>query len=68
MKLPISGHREFIGVLSEAFVVIHNDETLRRRLAIGALNCVRKFSWEEKAKSLDDIYYRKVKQAIAAKT
>lgn len=68
MKLPISGHREFIGVLSEAIVVIHNDETLRRRLAIGALNCVRKFSWEEKAKSLDDIYYRKVKQAIAAKT
>jgi glycosyltransferase involved in cell wall biosynthesis len=56
IKLPVSDLKEFIEGLSQAITILHDDEALRYRLARGALERVHKFSWEEKASRLSEIY------------
>jgi glycosyltransferase involved in cell wall biosynthesis len=67
MRLPVAHLGKFITALSEAIALLYEDESLRRRLAIGALKRVRVFSWDDKAARINEIYRRqKAKHAIAA--
>jgi glycosyltransferase involved in cell wall biosynthesis len=62
LKLPIEKPWEFIGSLTRAIELLYDDETRRCRLAIGALERVRVFSWEEKARVLNEVYSHKINQ------
>ena len=63
IKLPVRNLKKFIEALAHAITTLHDDEALRRRLAQGALARVHKFSWEEKASSMAEIYRRKIRYA-----
>lgn len=58
MRIPIRNVGEFEAGLSRAIIEIACDETLRRRLAAGALRSAREFSWEAKAEAIDRVYQR----------
>jgi glycosyltransferase involved in cell wall biosynthesis len=58
IKIPISNVREFETGLSRAIVAIACDETMRRRLAEGALLRARDYSWEAKTQAIDRVYER----------
>jgi glycosyltransferase involved in cell wall biosynthesis len=63
IKIPIGNVREFETGLSRAIVAIERDETMRRRLADGALRRARDFSWEAKAEAIDRVYDRVLRAA-----
>ena len=58
VRIPIRNVREFEAGLSRAIIEIARDETMRRRLAAGALRSAREFSWEAKAEAIDRVYHR----------
>ena len=58
VRIPIRNVREFEAGLSRAIIEIARDETMRRRLATGALRSAREFSWEAKAEAIDRVYRR----------
>jgi len=60
LKLPVEKPWEFVAALSQAIELLYNDEAQRCRLAIGALDRVRTFSWEEKARRLNEVYRRQM--------
>jgi glycosyltransferase involved in cell wall biosynthesis len=57
-KLPIGNVREFETELSRAIVAIARDETMRCRLAEGALRRARDFTWKAKAEAIERVYDR----------
>jgi glycosyltransferase involved in cell wall biosynthesis len=63
IKIPIGNVREFETGLSRAIVEIARDETMRRRLAEGALLRARDYSWEAKAEAIDRVYDRVLRAA-----
>ena len=63
IKIPIGNVREFETGLSRAIVAIARDETMRRRLAEGALLRARDYSWEAKAEAIDRVYNRVLRAA-----
>jgi glycosyltransferase involved in cell wall biosynthesis len=63
IKIPIGNVREFETGLSRAIVAIARDETMRRRLAEGALLRARDYSWEAKAEAIDRVYDRVLRTA-----
>ena len=60
VKLAVGTPRQFIAALAEALERLHDDETLRSKLAAGAVVRARAFSWEHKAEKLAAIYAAKV--------
>ena len=60
LKLPVMRPWEFVASLSQAIELLFNDEAYRRKLAIGALDRVNMFSWEQKATRLNEVYHRKI--------
>ncbi len=58
IKIPIGNVREFETGLRRAIIAIARDETIRRRLAEGALLRARDYSWEAKAEAIDRVYDR----------
>jgi glycosyltransferase involved in cell wall biosynthesis len=60
IKVPVT-HRELIEMgLAEAITSLGVDETLRMKLAEGALARITDFSWGEKAQTVSGIYRRSV--------
>jgi len=62
IKLPIDSVRHFEAELAQAIVRLASDEPERRRLAAGALERAKDFSWEKKAEAVDQIYRRVLAQ------
>jgi glycosyltransferase involved in cell wall biosynthesis len=60
LKLPVRKPWEFVAALSQAIALLYYDEAQRCRLARGALDRVRAFSWDEKARRLNEIYRQKI--------
>jgi glycosyltransferase involved in cell wall biosynthesis len=58
LKFPVQSPRQVIVDLAAAIERLASDEAGRRRLAAGALRRVLDFSWENKARELDEIYQR----------
>jgi len=58
VKIPIRNVREFEAGLSRAIVAITRDESMRHRLAEGALLRARDYSWEVKAQAINQVYDR----------
>ena len=58
VRIPIRNVREFEAGLSREIIEIARDETMRSRLAAGALRSAREFSWEAKAEAIDRVYQR----------
>jgi glycosyltransferase involved in cell wall biosynthesis len=67
IKVSIRRVREFEQELRSAIVTLANDETERRRLGQGALVRARDYSWEAKAKAINLVYDRVLRDA-AVKT
>jgi glycosyltransferase involved in cell wall biosynthesis len=63
VKIPIRNVREFQAGLSRAIVEIARDESMRRRLAQGALLRTRDYSWEVKAQAINRVYSRVLRAA-----
>jgi glycosyltransferase involved in cell wall biosynthesis len=63
IKIPIGNVREFETGLSRAIVAMARDETMRCRLAEGALRRARDFFWEAKAEAIDRVYSRVLRGA-----
>lgn len=55
-KIPIKSEKQVIHDLSCAISEIADDESLRQRLAEGALSRAKKYNWEDKAKAITEIY------------
>lgn len=55
-KIPIKSEKQVIHDLSSAISEIADDESLRQRLAEGALSRAKKYNWEDKAKAITEIY------------
>jgi glycosyltransferase involved in cell wall biosynthesis len=58
IKVPASSKRELVQGLRSAIVRL-NDETVRLRLADGALRRSSEYEWDPKARMVNNIYYRK---------
>jgi glycosyltransferase involved in cell wall biosynthesis len=56
IKVPVESPRQFIEDLATAIYRLGKDEVERRRLAGGALERIKDFSWEKKAAKVDLIY------------
>ena len=63
VKIPIRNVREFEAGLSRAIVEIARDESMRQRLAEGALLRARDYSWEVKAQAINRVYDRVLRAA-----
>ena len=58
IKLPLRSLKQFEADLASAILQFADDEGRRRRLARGALQRIKDFSWEKKAAAVDAIYRR----------
>ena len=58
VKIPIESPNQFVSDLSAAIRSLAENEEERRRLAKGALQRIKDFSWEKKAELVDSIYRR----------
>jgi len=58
IRIPIRNIREFEAGLSRGIIEIARYETMRCRLAAGALRSAREFSWEAKVEAIDRVYQR----------
>jgi glycosyltransferase involved in cell wall biosynthesis len=58
IKLPLRSLKQFESDLASAIAGLAGDEDRRRRLAKGALERIKDFSWEKKAEAVDAIYRR----------
>ena len=61
IKVPLRTPEQFAGDLAATIMKLAQDEQERQRLAEGALLRARDYSWDEKAKKVDSIYRRAVK-------
>lgn len=60
IKIPVTSPREVVSRISNALTFLHHNEDQRQLLANGALARSKDFSWEQKARSVDQIYREKV--------
>lgn len=60
VRLPIGKIVAFEQALADVIADLAADESMRRRLAAGALKRAPQFSWEVKAKTIDDVYRRTI--------
>lgn len=56
IKVPVTSPKTTIIGIRDAIARLEADETLRRRLAFGAMQRARDFSWEHKVEELNRIY------------
>ena len=61
IKIAVNTPRQFITDLAAAITMLAKDEERRQKLAKGALRRIEDFSWEKKAKQVNLIYQRKIK-------
>jgi len=62
VKVPIESPHQLVSDLSAAIRSLAENEEERRRLAKGALQRIKDFSWEKKAELVDAIYRRVIKK------
>ncbi|SFD91619.1 glycosyltransferase family 4 protein [Nitrosomonas sp. Nm166] len=60
VKIPVTTPSEVVVAIARAIEQLAQDEGKRQELARGALQRARHFSWEEKARLVDQIYRAKV--------
>lgn len=60
IKIAVKTPRQLITDLATAIMLLEKDEEKRRRLAKGALQRIKDFSWEHKARQVDLIYRQMV--------
>jgi glycosyltransferase involved in cell wall biosynthesis len=60
IKISLENPRQFESDLANAIKELANDEQRRRHLSKGALQRIREFSWEKKAKLVDTIYRKAI--------
>jgi glycosyltransferase involved in cell wall biosynthesis len=58
IRLPIGTALEFKQALAKAIIKLAGDETMRRRLSVGALTRAPQFSWDAKAFAIEAVYRR----------
>ena len=58
IRVGSSSRRKIVAGLRDAIVQM-NDESARRRLALGALAQSHRYKWDKKARTVSDIYYAK---------
>lgn len=56
LKIPVTSPRRVISDLAEALEYLGRNESKRRLLAEGALKRAGKFTWEDKARKVDELY------------
>jgi glycosyltransferase involved in cell wall biosynthesis len=62
VKLPIGTPGEFERALADTIAELAGNEARRRRLAAGALERARDFSWEHKAEAIERVYREALKR------
>ena len=60
IKIPVHNCRQIEVYLAAAIRRLDNDEQERQRLAKGALERIKDFSWEKKAVAVNSIYNRAI--------
>lgn len=63
IKVPALTKRHLVHGLRDALVRV-NDEDIRLRLAVGALTRSLEYDWDQKARTLSNIYYSKAVQRV----
>jgi len=58
IRLPIGSVEQFERALAETIMKLAGDESMRRWLAAGALARAPQFSWNAKARAIDNVYRR----------
>ena len=58
IRLPIERVEQFERALAEAIMKLAGDESMRQRLAAGALARAPQFNWNAKARAIDNVYRR----------
>ena len=56
IKIPVTNPKQVSSDIARAIERLWGDEDLRQRLAVGALERAKVYSWEEKMKQLNGIY------------
>ena len=56
IKIALNNHQQMITDINKAIIKLHDDESLRRRLAQGALDRSHYFTWEKKSIDINAIY------------
>lgn len=67
IKVAAASRRKLVAGLSRGIIKL-NDEDVRFRLAEGALRQSAKYEWDQKAKALSNIYYRKCAFSLSGST
>lgn len=62
IKIPVSTKSQITDKLGKAITKIEKDEEYRKQLSKGAILRAKDFAWDEKAKTLDNIYKQVVKK------
>lgn len=68
IKIPVTTSSEAIAAMARAIEQLAHDENKRQSLARGALQRARQYSWEEKARVVDRIYWAKIGSAVISAT
>lgn len=66
IKVPITTPGKAVDGLTTAIARLAKDENFRHALAEGAIRRAQDYSWEEKAKAVDDIYRKRLAQPGSA--
>ena len=56
IKIPVTGVDEIENRIAEAVEWLYRDEAARQKLALGALERIRDYSWDKKALIINEIY------------
>ncbi len=62
IKIPVTNKSQITDELGKAITKIEKDEEYRKQLSKGAILRAKDFAWDEKAKTLDNIYKQVVKK------
>ena len=62
IKIPVTTKSQITDKLGNAITKIEKDEEYRKQLSKGAILRAKDFAWDEKAKTLDNIYKQVVKK------
>ncbi len=57
IKIPVSSPKQVVADIARAITKIWESESLRRKLAFGALQRARDFAWDKKAKKISKLYF-----------
>ena len=62
IKIPVCSQQQFVADLAQAINAIEADEMLRQKMAEGALQRAKDFTWAQKAQTIDGIYSQVINQ------